>query len=137
MNFKTVTQNPALKWGALVALLAGFSQFDKGLGLVYSKWNADVVAGEAKTTAIQVKTNFDSYIEEQRTSLKLQEAYNKAQEEFNKKLVEIQEQQYQMQYYPPNQPLAPQAWIEYTADGVPFCFDGVNWWYPNNRGACE
>lgn len=88
-------------WVALIGVLVMLTQFDKGLQLVSSKWNADVLAGEAKKTAEGVRTDLNSYLSAQKEALVEQRAYQKAQEEFTKQLMVLQQQQV------PNAPAQP------------------------------
>lgn len=79
MTLVDVAQHKGVRWGALVALLVGVSQFNTGLELFYSKWSADKKAEaatktaevavdkaeEAQETAEQVDEDFRDYLEAQ------------------------------------------------------------------------
>lgn len=107
-------QNPGWVVGAL-AFLAALTQFDKGLALVNSKWNADVMAGEAKQTAEGVRSDFDGYLSAQHEALSEQRAYQKAQAEFTKQLMVLQTQA-------ANAPQRPTwRWQEEDVDGAWCC----------------
>lgn len=93
----SAAQRTGLQWTGLLALCVGLSQFDKGLALAYSKWNADVLAGEAKTLAVEVRTEFDTYLQQQQKAYEVQAAYTRAQNEFNDRLLDLQQHQQDQQ----------------------------------------
>lgn len=118
MNLAEASQHKGIRWGALIALMVGLTQFNTGLKLVYSKWNADVAAEEAKAVAVDAKVKaegvddrFDQYIQEQRQAIETQ---NKIAEAI---------QGYAAQQQIPNQAYqAPErVWIETDKQGTWCC----------------
>ena len=150
MTLSDSVKHPAVKWSALVALLVGLTQFDKGLEVFYSKWNANLSAAEAKQIAVEAKQEasgvndrFDRYITEQRQATKEEELRNKLQAEYNQQLLAIQQSAAQQQV--PNQAApttnellsGPSVWLEpQTVKGRWVCTDltGQRWWWDSERG---
>ena len=142
MTLSDSVKHPAVKWSALVALLVGLTQFDKGLEVFYSKWNSNLAAAEAKKIAVEAKEEasgvndrFDRYITEQRQAIETQ---NKVAEAI---------QQYTAQQQAPNQAApttnellsGPSVWLEpKLTEGRWVCTDqtGQRWWWDSERG-CE
>jgi len=133
-------------WVALVSFLVLLTQFDKGLQLVSSKWNADALAGEAKhaagkaqETANGVDSRFERYLLDQEKQRDVEQARIEEQAKYNQRLLELQEQQMTQQRQPqrPNQAASVQRSLEYwqDADGLWWacnpstdCRLGENWW---------
>lgn len=121
-SFQEVTQHKGVRWGALVALLVGMTQFNNELELFYTKWNADKLAQaaqqraeEAKKTADGVEERFDTYIQQQQQALEVEKASAEAIQRYI-----AQQQQMQL----PHQPASserPQFFEEQDADGQWWC----------------
>lgn len=134
MTLAEFSKHQGVRWGALIALLVGVSQFNTGLELVYSKWTADKKAEaaekkaeEAKQTAEQVDDRFDRYIEQQEQAIKTQ---NKIAEAI---------QGYAAQQQMANQAAPrPSVWKTTDSFGREYCTDGTgdDWW-PDRDGRCE
>ena len=146
MRILDAAKQPVVRWTAIIALLVSLTQFDKGLDLIYRKWNADVVAGEASKTATSVRSDFDRYIESEQQAQALESQRIEMQQDFNRQLLELQQQQAQPpRATPPTPPRPSRAetphkieWVEPDADGCWSCWaltpeacwleDGSNLW---------
>ena len=80
------------------------------------KWNADVLASEAKQAATDVRSDFDQYIQKEQEAAARQEGYIRAQQEFNENLLKLQQQQM-------DAPAAPgqTSWAEQDEQGAWWC----------------
>ena len=72
-SLQEVAQQPMVRWGALVALLVGLTQFNTGLDLFYAKWNANKVAEAAQRTAVEAKETAEDVDEDFRKYLETQD----------------------------------------------------------------
>ena len=127
------------QWGGWLALLIMLTQFDRGLALINSKWNADVLAGEAKATATTAKEKAEGVDEDLRMWIKTQDAVAKA---LNNYVANQQQQlrQPEMRPIPPNvqrPPVVQRIYRGTTEEGEDYCYDQERWWWPEQRGACE
>jgi len=103
-------------WVAGIGFLALLTQFDKGLDLVSRKWNADVLASEAKQAATDVRSDFDQYIQKEQEAAARQEGYIRAQQEFNENLLKLQQQQMDAPAVPDQT-----SWAEQDDQGTWWC----------------
>jgi hypothetical protein len=144
MKMRAAMQSKAgigISAATLMALVMGAPKFGEGVDWFRKLAGTTEIAYAGYDAAIETKTNFEKYIEQQEQELKLEKQRQELQREFNEKLVDIQQQQIQQQVpnMPAYQPPIPQPEIIRDGDwccqayAYDQCWDedeqGYNRWY--------
>jgi len=83
---------------------------------------------------------FNAYLQAQERALIAQQAYQEALNDFALQNQQAQQQapvrQQRQSYRHQSQPV-PAVWVEWDAEGYPWCTDGVDYWEPYDDGSCE